>query len=123
MYQKGLSNAKIAQGITALGYGKERITADSAEPKSIDELKGYGLRIKGAKKGKDSIKNGIQWIQELEIIVHPRCVNFLTEISNYQWDSDKFGNKVNKPIDCFNHLMDAMRYALEKYITGNKWIY
>ena len=79
--------------------------------------------MQGAKKGKDSINNGIQWIQELEIIVHPRCVNFLTEISNYQWDEDKFGNKVNKPIDCFNHLMDAMRYALEKYITGNKWMY
>ncbi len=123
MYEKGLSNKKIAENIEAMGYRKERIIADSAEPKSIDELKSLGLRVKGAKKGKDSINNGIQWIQDLEIIIHPKCVNFLTEISNYQWDSDKFGNKVNKPIDCFNHLMDAMRYALEKYITGNKWMY
>ena len=124
MYQKALSNKDIYNNIVNMGFVKEQIIADCAEPKSIDELKYYGIRrIQGAKKGKDSINNGIQWIQELEIIVHPRCVNFLTEISNYQWDSDKFGNKVNKPIDCFNHLMDAMRYALEKYITGNKWIY
>lgn len=122
MYEKGLSNKKIAENIKGMGYGKERITADSAEPKSIDELKSLGLRIKGAAKGKDSIKNGIQWIQDLEIIIHPRCVNFITEISNYTWDQDKFGTKLNVPIDDFNHLMDAMRYALEKYITGNKWL-
>ena len=122
MYEKGLSNKKIADNIKGMGYGKERITADSAEPKSIDELKSLGLRIKGAAKGKDSIKNGIQWIQDLEIIIHPRCVNFITEISNYTWDQDRFGTKLNVPIDDFNHLMDAMRYALEKYITGNKWL-
>lgn len=123
MYEKGLSNKQINEEITRMGCRKERITADSAEPKSIDELKGYGLRITGAKKGKDSVINGIQWIQDLEIIIHPRCVNFLTEISNYTWETDKFGNKQNTPIDDFNHLMDAMRYALEKYIVGNKWIY
>lgn len=123
-YEKGLSNKRIFEKITSMGYVKERITADSAEPKSIDELKTLGIRrIDGAKKGKDSIANGIQWIQDLEIIIHPRCVNFLTEISNYTWDEDKFGKKLNVPIDDFNHLMDAMRYALEQYITGDKWIY
>ena len=122
-YEKALSNKKIADRINGLGYRKEKITADSAEPKSIDELNTLGLRVTGAKKGKDSILNGIQWIQDLEIIIHPRCVNFLTEISNYTWDKDKFGNKLNKPIDDFNHLMDAMRYALEQYIIGNKWLY
>lgn len=123
IYQKGMSNKKIYEEITNAGYGKEHITGDSAEPKSIDELKGYGLRIKGAEKGKDSILNGVQWIQDLEIIIHPRCVNFLTEISNYTWAVDKFGTKLNKPIDDFNHLMDAMRYALEKYIKKNGWLY
>ncbi len=123
LYEKGLSNKKIQERITEMGYGKERITADSAEPKSIDELRSLGLRVQGAKKGKDSILNGIQWIQDLEIIIHPRCVNFITEISNYTWDKDKFGNKQNKPIDDFNHLMDAMRYGLEQYIIGNKWLY
>lgn len=124
IYEKGLSNKKIYDKIEELGYTKERITADSAEPKSIDELKTLGLRhIKGAKKGKDSINNGIQWIQELEIIIHPRCVNFITEISNYMWAKDKFDKKLNTPIDDFNHLMDAMRYALEENITGDKWLY
>lgn len=122
MYQKGMSNKRIAESIIDMGYRKEKITADCAEPKSIDELKSLGLRVKGAKKGRDSINNGIQWIQELEIVVHPRCVNFLTEISNYTWDKDKFDNKLNKPIDDFNHLMDAMRYALEKYIVQKKWL-
>ena len=123
MYETGLSNKKIAENITSLGYGKERITADSAEPKSIDELKGYGLRVSGAAKGKDSINNGIQFIQDFEIIIQPRCVHCLTEISNYTWDKDKFNNKLNKPIDDFNHLMDAMRYALEKFIIGGRWLF
>lgn len=120
MYSKGLSNKKIYENIKNMGYSKERIIADSAEPKSVDELKGYGLRIKGAKKGKDSILNGIQWIQDLKIVIHPRCNNFLTEISNYQWDKDKFGKSLNRPIDDFNHLLDAMRYALEEYIITSK---
>lgn len=122
MYEKGLSNRRIYERIAELGYSKERITADSAEPKSIDELKGYGLRATGAKKGKDSILNGIQWIQDLEIVIHPRCVNFLTEISSYTWKEDKFGKKLNEPIDEFNHLMDAMRYAVERYVKKQGWL-
>ena len=122
-YECALSNKRIAEKIEGMGYRKEHITADSAEPKSIDELNGLGLRVKGAEKGRDSILNGIQWIQDLEIIIHPRCVNFLTEISNYTWDKDKFDRALNKPIDDFNHLMDAMRYALEKYIKKNRWLY
>lgn len=121
-YEKGMSNRDIYATISHYGYSKEHITADSAEPKSIDELKGMGLRISGARKGKDSVLNGIQWIQDFEIIIHPRCVNFITEISNYTWDTDKFGNKLNRPIDAFNHLMDAMRYALESYIKQRGWI-
>lgn len=122
-YEKGLSNKKIYDLVCKMGYSKERITGDSADPKSIAELKGLGLRIGGAVKGKDSVNNGIQWIQDLEIIIHPRCVNFITEISNYTWEVDKFGKKLNVPIDDFNHLMDAMRYALEKYIRKSGWIY
>lgn len=123
LYKKGLSNKAIHSEISQMGYEKERITGDSAEPKSIDELRGMGLRITGAKKGKDSVNNGIQWIQDLEIIIHPRCVNFLMEIGTYQWKKDKFDKKLNEPEDDNNHLMDAMRYALEKYIQKNKWLY
>lgn len=122
-YKKGLSNKKIYNEVVNMGYAKEHIIADSSEPKSNDELKSYGLHVKGAKKGKDSVNNGIQWIQNFEIIVHPRCVNFVTEISNYTWAKDKFGNQTNTPIDDFNHLMDAMRYGLEKYINSRKgWL-
>lgn len=120
LYEKGLTNDMIFKRIEHMGFVKEKITADSAEPKSIQELRNLGLfGIRKARKGKDSINNGIQFLQNFEIVVHPRCVNFLTEISNYMWDQDKFGKKLNVPIDDFNHLMDAMRYATEDLQTGN----
>ena len=121
LYEKGLSNKNIYKEIEKMEYRKERIIADSAEPKSIDELKDLGLyRISPAKKGKDSILNGVQFIQNFEIIVHPRCVNFMTEITNYQWAKDKFNKAINEPIDDFNHLQDAMRYAIEPYTRNRK---
>lgn len=118
IYKKGLTNRMIYQEILDAGYAKEKITADSAEPKSIDELREFGLRVHGARKGRDSINNGIQYIQDYQIIVHPRCVNFLTEINNYTWDSNKFGDRINVPIDDFNHLMDALRYAVSDLQKG-----
>ena len=112
-YQKAMTNEDIANMIKYKGYSKETITADSAEPKSIDDIKSKGIyRIKAAKKGKDSILNGIQNIQNYKIIIHPKCENFLIEINNYVW-SNKNGIVINKPIDDFNHLMDALRYAME----------
>jgi len=119
LYKTGFTNKMIFDEINRMGYIKEKIIADSAEPKSIQELRDHGLyRVKGARKGKDSINNGIQFIQNYKIIIHPRCVNFLTEINNYSWDTDKYGGKLNRPIDDFNHLMDAMRYGLEAYTVG-----
>lgn len=118
VYKKGLSNKRLYEEIESLHYQKKSYTADCAEPKSIDELRGYGLRVEKSQKGKDSIMHGIQYIQDFEIIIHPRCVNFITEIGNYTWDEDRLGNKINRPIDDFNHLMDAMRYAVEKYAFG-----
>lgn len=119
LYQKALTNKMIYQHIHSMGYAKEKIKADSAEPKSIDELRELGLyNIRPARKGKDSINNGIQYIQGFKIYIHPRCVNFITEIGNYTWEVDKSGAKLNKPIDDFNHLLDAMRYALEDFLKG-----
>lgn len=119
LYEKALTNKMIYQRVFDMGYAKEQITADCAEPKSIAELQEYGLhRIKAARKGKDSVNNGIQFLQDFQIIIHPRCVNFLTEISNYTWDKDKFDKQLNKPVDDFNHLMDAMRYAAEGFNRG-----
>ena len=121
IYQKGMSNEKIAEKIIKAGYAKEKIRADSAEPKSIDRLYDLGLRhIRRARKGKDSINSGIDYIQDFKIFIHPKCVNFITEISNYTWEADSKNEKkkLNKPIDDFNHLMDAMRYALEDFSKG-----
>ena len=119
IYKNAMKNRQIAEEIIRKGYGKEKIVADSQEPKSIDELYDLGLKgIRKSRKGRDSINNGVQYIQDYKIIIHPRCVNFITEISNYMWDKDKFDNPVNKPVDDFNHLMDAMRYALESYSKG-----
>ncbi|MGV8164634.1 MAG: PBSX family phage terminase large subunit [Alkaliphilus sp.] len=120
LYKRGMSNEAIYNNVSKIGYKKERIVADSAEPKSIDRLRELGLsRIKAARKGKDSINNGIDYIQGFRIYIHPRCVNFLTEISNYGWAKDRFGKAINRPVDDFNHLMDAMRYALQDFITDN----
>jgi phage terminase, large subunit, PBSX family len=119
MYKKALSNREIAKEVSRLGYSKEKIVADCAEPKS-NELYELGLKgVRRSRKGKDSVLNGIQFIQDYKIVIHPSCVNFITEISNYIWSEDKLGNKLNKPIDDFNHLMDAMRYGLEDLVKGS----
>ena len=120
LYKKGLTNFKIYEEIEKMGYKKEVIVADSAEPKSIQELRELGLyRICSAKKGKDSLNNGIQFIQDFKIIIHKKCKNFLNEICNYTWCKDVTGKTINKPIDDFNHLLDAMRYATQ-YIKNKE---
>ena len=121
LYEKGLTNKALFGRIQAMGYVKEQISADSAEPKSIDELKALGLRrIRPARKGRDSVVNGIQYIQNYEILILPQCVNFLREIGNYAWGTDRAGAKLNAPVDHDNHLMDAMRYGMED-MTGSAW--
>ena len=117
MYEHGLLNNQIAEQVKAKGYAKEVITADSAEQKSIAELKGYGLtRIKPARKGADSIMQGIQFLQQFEIIVSPNCIHTIDELENYAFRKDKTtGKYVNKPEDRNNHILDALRYSLESY--------
>ena len=122
VYEKALSNEQIADRILKKGYAKEKITADCAEPKSIARLRELGIRrMAAARKGKDSIRNGIDFLQGYRILIHPSCENFINEISNYSWDKDKFGNSINRPVDDFNHLMDAMRYAVEDMTRGEKF--
>lgn len=114
-YERGMLNDKIASMIIYKGYGKEEITADCAEPKSIEEIKRLGIsRIKAARKGKDSIVNGIQFIQQFKHIIHPKCTNTILEKNNYAWDT-KNGKQLNVPVDEYNHLNDAERYAVEKF--------
>lgn len=122
LYEKELTNEKIAEKLINYGLENERIIADSAEPKSIARIKTLGVRkISRSRKGPDSVKSGIDFLQDFEIIIHPRCVNFLTEISNYTWEIDKTGNKLNKPVDDMNHLMDAMRYATERFQRSRRY--
>lgn len=123
MYKKALTNFDIADELKQMGYAKELIIAESAEQKSNAELKRLGLpRVKSALKGPDSVNYGVQNVQGYKIFVHPRCVNFITEISNYQWAKDKFGKPTGKPEDFMNHLMDAMRYALERFSRNKSGI-
>lgn len=111
----GMLNDEIANMIEYKGYSKEVITADSAEKKSIDDIKRLGIRrIKPAVKGPDSIINGIQFIQQFKISAHPKCINTITELQNYTWKKDRTTNEyINEPIDDFNHCLDALRYAVE----------
>jgi phage terminase large subunit len=95
------------------------IVADSAEPKSIQELQTYGLNIIGAVKGADSINHGIQLLQGEVIKMTARSTNLIKEARNYSWDKDKFGNSVSKPIDTYNHCIDATRYVASSIIKKN----
>lgn len=111
----GYLNDEIAANIKELGFAKSVIMADSAEEKSIEEIKRAGIpKIKPCVKGKGSILQGIQKLQQYEIIVHPDCVRVQTELQNYAWKKDKFTNEyINEPIDAFNHWLDALRYSLQ----------
>lgn len=111
-YEKKMLNCDIAEMIMRKGFAKERIRADAAEPKSIDDLRRQGLhRVMPSVKGKDSIINGIAAIQEFKIFVHPRCKNTLYELNTYRWKTGKGSENLNMPEDSDNHLMDAFRYA------------
>lgn len=111
IHQKGLSNRQIAD--IFLNLPRALIVADSAEPKSIDELSQYGLKIIGAHKGKDSINQGIQYVQGQKIFITKRSINTLKEYRNYLWITDKDGKVINEPSPVWNHHMDDIRYALE----------
>lgn len=117
------TNDELAKIITSLGFSKSSIVADCAEQKSIAEIKRLGVtRIIPCAKGKDSILHGIQKLQQYEIIVHPSCAGIITEFENYSWQKDKqTGEYINKPIDSFNHYIDALRYSIQ-LIDNNKQI-
>jgi len=126
IYQKGLLNSQISNLLKTYEV-KELVYADSAEPKSIAELSSYGHMILPVKKGKDSIVYGINLINQNEIYITPRSTNLIHELQNYVWLKDKEGNTLNKPLDAFNHCIDAMRYALTSQLEnpnkGKYYIY
>jgi phage terminase large subunit len=124
LYHKGYTNQDIAQFFTQSGINKSvSIVADSAEPKSIEELRRMGWRVEGANKGKDSILNGIDILKRFRFSVTSRSSNLIKELNAYKW-KEKDGNATNVPIDSFNHGMDALRYlALNKLAEKNRGIY
>jgi len=116
-YRKGLSNKQIADTInnqpaTAL------VVADSAEPKSIDEIRLYGVNITGAAKGQGSIAHGIQYVQDQRISVTKRSLNIIKEYRNYLWKTDREGKIINVPESGFDHSLDAIRYGLASMQGG-----
>lgn len=114
LYQKGLSNKQIADFILNLPYPQALVKADSAEPKSIDEIKSYGVTIMPCTKGRDSIVHGIQYIQNQRISVTERSNNLIKEYRNYMWQMDKDGKIINVAEDYLNHCLDALRYGMEQ---------
>lgn len=114
-YQRRMLNEDIAAMICAKGYQKERIRADAAEPKSNEDLRRLGIcRLQAANKGRDSVLSGISRLQEYRLVVHPRCVHTAAELRSYVWQADgRDGVYRNLPCDKDNHLMDALRYAME----------
>lgn len=113
-YKSGVTNKIIAQQIKDMGYGSQVVVCDSAEPKSIAELRDEGIKAEPSRKGKDSVNHGIQMIQNYQIIIHPKCTEFYKEISNYCWALDKDGKPTDKPDHEFSHGMDSMRYGVTK---------
>ena len=111
----GYLNDAIAAQIKDMGFAKSSIMADSAEQKSIDEIKRQGIQsIQPCAKGQGSILQGIQKLQQYELIIHPNCKEIINELQNYSWQKDKQTNEyINKPIDKFNHYLDALRYSLQ----------
>ena len=111
----GYLNDVIADQIKEMGFAKSIICADSAEQKSIDEIKRLGIsRIKPCVKGKGSVLQGIQKLQQYELIVHPSCENVIEELENYAWKKDKQTNEyINEPAEGFDHYMDSLRYSLQ----------
>jgi len=112
LYERGLTNQELASECINL-IGKNYITWDSSEPKSIQELQIAGVNARGAKKGKDSVNFGVQWLQGYEIIIDVKCINAKREFSTYHWKKNKDGDSLRIPVDKDNHLIDAVRYALE----------
>jgi phage terminase large subunit len=113
LYRTGMVNSDISNFDKNEPNKHIFVIADSAEPKSIEELKRGGMKVKGAAKGRDSIIHGIQLLQQYDLLITSRSTNLIKELRNYTWDTDREGKNLNKPIDGYNHCLDALRYSCE----------
>ena len=122
LYETGLTNDVLAERVKEM-IGDERIICDSAEPKSIQELNNHGVSAVGAKKGKDSVNFGIDWLKQQTIVVDKTCINLINELQQYHWKKDAGGNSLKIPVDKNNHLIDGgLRYAYEDDMTETWFI-
>ena len=120
LYQKGMSNKQLADFLNSLDNKQTQVVADSAEPKSIADISRFGITIKGVTKGRDSINYGIDVMQRENYLVTSQSTNLIKELRSYCWDTDKTGKRLNKPIDNFNHAIDAVRYHEMETLGMNK---
>lgn len=120
IYQNGLTNQDIADHLRKLGIGRSwPIIADSAEPKSIEEVHRLGFNIHPATKGADSIRNSIDILKRQPLLVTRESTNLIKELRNYTWDTDKTGASLGVPIDRYNHAIDAVRYVALNKLSAN----
>ena len=113
LYELGMTNDVLAGDVIKI-CGRDRVICDSAEPKSIAELRLYNVDARPAVKGKDSVIYGIQWLQQQSIVIDAKCVNTKNEFLQYKWKEDKNGVAIRQPIEHNNHIIDATRYAYEE---------
>lgn len=125
LYRTGYNNREIFEAIKQQKIDtRTKFIADSAEPKTIDELYSFGLNIHAAKKGKDSVNNGIDILRRFDFVVQSDSSNIIKELKSYKWEIDRNGNRTGKPIKMFDHALDAIRYvALNELAQSNKGVY
>jgi phage terminase large subunit len=111
LYEKGMVTGDIIQFLKGIVKDREEIWADSSEPRLIEEISRAGFNIRPVTKGKDSINFGIGVLQNYKIKIPKSCQNLINEFYSYEWESDRFGKILDRPVDFNNHLLDAARYV------------
>ena len=119
LYETGLTNNDLSRKMRELGIERQEIIADSAEPKSITELSRHGFLIKGAKKGQDSIRLGIDVMKRHRINISKESKNLIKEMQSYKWKTDRDGNQINEPESGNDHAIDALRYVCLNKLMEN----
>ena len=119
MYQRHQTAESLANDLREV-LGNQYVTCDSEDPRSISEISRLGIHAIKAKKGVDSVIFGIKWLQKFELIIDVHCQNFKNEIQAYHWQEDREGNAIERPVKKDDHLLDALRYALEGEMLVNE---
>ncbi len=117
IYQRGIETNKQIAELLKVFVRNNYVVCDSSEPKSINEIKAYGIKALPTKKGKDSVVHGIKWLKQFKIVINPKCQSIINEFQLYKWREDRLGNSLEIPVDANNHAIDSLRYAYEDMMT------